>query len=90
MATAIALAAIEELRSRCDAMRCDAMHRRLISLSLCVCVCVFCRGRAFPVALDPFVCTRYEMAKFAERALKLGVKYIGARLRRPVRQTGKD
>jgi len=33
--------------------------------------------RAFPVALDPFLCTRFEMAKFAVAARELGVDYIG-------------
>jgi len=33
--------------------------------------------RAFPVALDPFVCSRFEMAKFALQARELGVDYIG-------------
>jgi betaine-homocysteine S-methyltransferase len=33
--------------------------------------------RAFPVALDPFVCTRYEMADFAAAAKDAGVNYIG-------------
>jgi betaine-homocysteine S-methyltransferase len=31
----------------------------------------------FPTALDPFVCTRYEMAEFARRATALGVRYLG-------------
>jgi betaine-homocysteine S-methyltransferase len=34
-------------------------------------------GRPFPTALDPFTCTRYEMAAFAEAAYDLGVRYIG-------------
>ncbi len=34
-------------------------------------------GRSFPVALDPFVCTRYEIAAFAEQAHGLGVRYLG-------------
>jgi betaine-homocysteine S-methyltransferase len=33
--------------------------------------------RAFPVALDPFVHTRFEMADFAVKARELGVNYIG-------------
>ncbi len=32
---------------------------------------------AFPVALDPFVLTRYEMADFAVRAREMGINYIG-------------
>jgi betaine-homocysteine S-methyltransferase len=34
-------------------------------------------GRAFPIALDPFVCTRFEMGDFAVRARDAGVGYIG-------------
>jgi len=33
--------------------------------------------RAFPVALDPFLCTRFEMAQFALQARELGVNYVG-------------
>jgi betaine-homocysteine S-methyltransferase len=35
------------------------------------------RGRAFPVALDPFLHTRYELADWAVQARDLGVNYIG-------------
>jgi betaine-homocysteine S-methyltransferase len=34
-------------------------------------------GIPFPVGLDPFVCTRYEMAEFARRAKEMGVRYVG-------------
>lgn len=34
-------------------------------------------GRAFPLALDPFVCTRFELADFALAARNVGVRYIG-------------
>jgi betaine-homocysteine S-methyltransferase len=34
-------------------------------------------GRAFPIALDPFVHTRFEMADFAAAAKDAGVGYIG-------------
>jgi len=34
-------------------------------------------GRAFPIGLDPFTCTRFEMADFATAARDLGVGYIG-------------
>jgi betaine-homocysteine S-methyltransferase len=34
-------------------------------------------GRAFPIALDPFVHTRFEMAEFAAAARDAGVGYIG-------------
>ena len=33
--------------------------------------------RAFPIALEPFLCTRFEMAAYAARAKALGVNYIG-------------
>ena len=32
---------------------------------------------AFPIALEPFQCTRFEMAEFALRARDVGVDYIG-------------
>ena len=33
--------------------------------------------RAFPLALEPFLCNRFEMAEFAAAAKQLGVNYIG-------------
>jgi betaine-homocysteine S-methyltransferase len=33
--------------------------------------------RAFPIALEPFGCTRFEMASFALTARELGVDYVG-------------
>jgi betaine-homocysteine S-methyltransferase len=33
--------------------------------------------RAFPIALEPFACTRFEMARFALAARELGVDYVG-------------
>jgi betaine-homocysteine S-methyltransferase len=33
--------------------------------------------RGFPIALDPFQTTRFEMAEFAVRAQEIGVNYIG-------------
>ena len=33
--------------------------------------------RAFPVALDAFGCTRFEMANFALQAHELGLNYVG-------------
>jgi betaine-homocysteine S-methyltransferase len=33
--------------------------------------------RAFPIELEPFQCTRFEMADFALRAREIGVDYIG-------------
>lgn len=35
------------------------------------------RSRAFPISLEPFLHTRFEMAGFAVEAQKLGVNYIG-------------
>src|SRR5438876_870422 len=34
-------------------------------------------NRVFPLALDPFSCTRFEMADFAVAARDLGVNYVG-------------
>ena len=34
-------------------------------------------GIPFPTALDPFHCTRYEIADFAREADRLGVRYLG-------------
>jgi betaine-homocysteine S-methyltransferase len=34
-------------------------------------------GRAFPTALDPFTCSRYEIADFARAAYDLGASYLG-------------
>jgi methionine synthase I (cobalamin-dependent) len=33
--------------------------------------------RAFPSGLDPFTCTRHEIARFAADALALGIRYLG-------------
>ncbi len=33
--------------------------------------------RVFPLALEPFLCTRFEMAHFARAARDLGVSYVG-------------
>jgi betaine-homocysteine S-methyltransferase len=34
-------------------------------------------GAAFPIALDPFTSTRYDVADFAREALEIGVEYLG-------------
>lgn len=34
-------------------------------------------GTAFPTALDPFTCNRYEIADFTRRARAAGVRYLG-------------
>jgi betaine-homocysteine S-methyltransferase len=34
-------------------------------------------GMAFPTALDPFLCNRYEIAEFTQAARALGVDYFG-------------
>ena len=38
-----------------------------------------CSGnaRAFPIGLDPFVCTRSEMHDFGQAASALGINYLG-------------
>ena len=33
--------------------------------------------RPFPTALDPFTCSRYEIAEFTRRAVEIGVDYLG-------------
>lgn len=39
--------------------------------------CVPDGERSFPVGLDPFVCTRYEMAKFARDCADNNIRFIG-------------
>jgi betaine-homocysteine S-methyltransferase len=34
-------------------------------------------GQPFPTALDPFTCSRYDIADFGAAALSLGVRYLG-------------
>jgi len=34
-------------------------------------------GLPFPTGLDPFMCTRYDIASFGETALGLGIRYLG-------------
>jgi betaine-homocysteine S-methyltransferase len=34
-------------------------------------------GRPFPTALDPFLCSRYEIADFARQAYALDIRYLG-------------
>jgi betaine-homocysteine S-methyltransferase len=34
-------------------------------------------ARAFPIGLDPFVCTRAEIGNFGRAAFEMGVKYLG-------------
>ena len=34
-------------------------------------------NRPFPVALDPFICNRFEMAEFAKKALAVDIRFIG-------------
>lgn len=34
-------------------------------------------GRTFPTALDPLYCNRYEIRAFAEKAWKMGIRYLG-------------
>jgi betaine-homocysteine S-methyltransferase len=46
------------------------------SLSDPGCACVP-GDRPFPTALDPFLCSRYEIAEFAKSAWQIGVRYQG-------------
>ena len=39
--------------------------------------CVPAGERSFPVGLDPFVCTRYEVADFAKRCVDNNINFIG-------------
>ena len=41
------------------------------------CTCPAPHGRAFPTALDPLYCNRYEIRQFAQEAFELGVQYLG-------------
>ena len=41
------------------------------------CTCPAPHGRAFPTALDPLYCNRYEIGAFAKQAYDLGVRYLG-------------
>ena len=34
-------------------------------------------ARAFPIALDPFTCNRFEIAEFTKAALALDIRYLG-------------
>ena len=41
------------------------------------CLCPAPHGRAFPTALDPLYCNRYEIQEFGKEAVKLGINYLG-------------
>jgi len=41
------------------------------------CTCPSPHGRTFPTALDPLLCNRYEIGKFAADAWKMGIRYLG-------------
>ena len=41
------------------------------------CDCPAPHGRAFPTALDPLYCNRYEIRKFIEEVYSIGVNYLG-------------
>ena len=41
------------------------------------CECPAPHGRAFPTALDPLYCNRYEIRKFIEEVYSIGVNYLG-------------
>lgn len=41
------------------------------------CTCPSPHGRAFPTALDPLYCNRYEIGQFAKEAFEMGIRYLG-------------
>ena len=41
------------------------------------CSCPSPHGRAFPTALDPLYCNRYEINEFIKEAYKIGISYLG-------------
>ena len=41
------------------------------------CKCPAPHGRAFPTALDPLYCNRYEIRQFIKEAYSLGINYLG-------------
>ena len=41
------------------------------------CACPAPHGRTFPTALEPLLCNRYEIGKFAKEAYKMGINYLG-------------
>ena len=41
------------------------------------CPCPAPHGRAFPTALDPLFCNRYEIGEFAKTAFEKGIHYLG-------------
>ena len=41
------------------------------------CSCPSPHGRAFPTALGPLYCNRYEIGAFSREAYDLGVRYLG-------------
>ncbi len=41
------------------------------------CSCPAPHGRAFPTALDPMFCNRYEIAEFAKEAYAMDIRYLG-------------
>ena len=56
--------------------RTTAEHPSFQSLSDPDCDCLP-DGRAFPTALDPFTCNRYELGEFGRAAYELGIRYLG-------------
>jgi betaine-homocysteine S-methyltransferase len=41
------------------------------------CACASPTGRPFPLGLDPFRCTRYEMATFSKRCVDHDIRFVG-------------
>ncbi len=56
--------------------RTTAGSESIQSLADAACDCIP-DDRPFPVALDPFACNRYEMARFARQARELDIRYLG-------------
>lgn len=49
----------------------------IFALTDSACPCSTPTGRPFPVALDPFRCTRYELASFARDCIGNGIHFVG-------------
>jgi betaine-homocysteine S-methyltransferase len=72
------------LREIRDAVKCEVAalpvpYRTTTEQPSCMSLTDPCCGnaRAFPIGLDPFVCTRAEIGEFGRAAYEMGVKYLG-------------
>jgi betaine-homocysteine S-methyltransferase len=76
---------IEKIREKvkCHVAAVPVPYRTTLKQPIFQCLCgnnQDCKNaeeRAFPVNLDPFLCTRNELADFAKKAYALGVHFIG-------------